>query len=74
LVANTVTMASLASLLSRYTDRPVVDCTGLTGRFDVVLESAEIPRHPIIDPVLVTFVCHRRDLFRLPSPYTSNWD
>jgi uncharacterized protein (TIGR03435 family) len=46
LVANTVTMASLASLLSRYTDRPVVDCTGLTGRFDVVLESAEIPQAP----------------------------
>jgi uncharacterized protein (TIGR03435 family) len=46
LFANTITMPTLASLLSRYVDRPVVDRTRLTGRFDVVLEAAGITPPP----------------------------
>jgi len=42
LFANTVTMASLASLISAHLDRAVIDRTGLVGRFDVELEAAEI--------------------------------
>jgi uncharacterized protein (TIGR03435 family) len=42
LVANTVTMPTLASMLSSHVDRPVIDGTGLVGRFDVQLEATEI--------------------------------
>jgi uncharacterized protein (TIGR03435 family) len=42
LFANAVTMGTLASLLSSYVDRPVVDGTGLPGRFDLQLEAIEI--------------------------------
>jgi uncharacterized protein (TIGR03435 family) len=37
LFVNTVGMATIASLLSRHVDRPVIDYTGLTGRFDMQL-------------------------------------
>lgn len=33
-----MTMASMIDWLSRFTDRPVVDQTGLTGRYDLVLD------------------------------------
>ncbi len=46
LFANTVTMASLASLLSSHLDRVVIDRTGFVGRFDVELEAAEIKAPP----------------------------
>ncbi|MBA2604807.1 MAG: TIGR03435 family protein [Acidobacteria bacterium] len=42
LFANTFTMPAIASLISRHVDRPVVDRTGLEGRFDIELEAAEI--------------------------------
>jgi uncharacterized protein (TIGR03435 family) len=42
LFANTVTMPTLASLLSQHTDRDVVDTTGLTGRYDIELESSDL--------------------------------
>jgi uncharacterized protein (TIGR03435 family) len=42
LFANTISMPTLASLLSRYVDRPVIEQTGLAGRFDVALEAKEI--------------------------------
>jgi uncharacterized protein (TIGR03435 family) len=42
LFANTIGMPTLATLLSRYVDRIVVDRTGLSGRFDVALEASEI--------------------------------
>jgi uncharacterized protein (TIGR03435 family) len=42
LFVNTVGMPTLASLLSQHVDRPVLDRTGLTGRFDVQLESSDI--------------------------------
>ena len=42
LFANTNPMAALASLLSRHVDRPVVDRTGFTGRFDIALEAKDI--------------------------------
>ena len=42
LFANTAGMPTIASLLSRHVDRPVIDRTGLTGRFDVELEASEI--------------------------------
>ena len=38
LFANTFSMPVIASLLSRYVDRPVVDATGLVGAFDIELE------------------------------------
>lgn len=50
LFANTVTMATLASLLSRHVDRPVVDGTGLQGRFDVEIEAADIKPPPNYRP------------------------
>jgi uncharacterized protein (TIGR03435 family) len=42
LFANTFTIPAIASLLSRHLDRPVIDRTGLSGRFDIELEAAEI--------------------------------
>jgi uncharacterized protein (TIGR03435 family) len=42
LFANTITMASFASLLAEHLDRDVIDATGLTGRFDIELESSDI--------------------------------
>jgi uncharacterized protein (TIGR03435 family) len=50
LFANTITMATFASLLSPHLDRPVVDRTGLPGRYDVVLEAAEIKAPPGYEP------------------------
>jgi uncharacterized protein (TIGR03435 family) len=42
LFANTMSMPAIASLLSQQLDRPVVDKTGLTGRFDMELEASDI--------------------------------
>jgi uncharacterized protein (TIGR03435 family) len=42
LFANTFTMPAIASLMSRHLDRPVIDRTGLEGRFDIELEAVEI--------------------------------
>lgn len=50
LFANTVTMPALASMLSLHLDRPVIDGTGLTGRFDVQLEASEIKAPPDYEP------------------------
>jgi uncharacterized protein (TIGR03435 family) len=50
LFANTITLATFASLLSPHLDRLVVDRTGLTGRFDVELEAAEIKAPPGYQP------------------------
>jgi len=47
LVARSVTMADLASLLTPYLDRPVIDRSGIRGAFDVDLEAVEIqPKGP----------------------------
>jgi len=40
LVGKALPLAELTSYLTRATDRPVVDKTGLTGKFDIVLEFA----------------------------------
>lgn len=50
LFANTIAMPTLATLLSQYVDRPVVDRTALSGRFDVVLEATEITAPPNYQP------------------------
>lgn len=50
LFVNTAGMATIASLLSRHVDRPVVDRTGLTGRFDVQLEASDIKAPPDYRP------------------------
>ena len=50
LFANTFTLATIASLLSRHLDRPVIDRTGLSGRFDIELEAAEIAAAPDYKP------------------------
>jgi uncharacterized protein (TIGR03435 family) len=50
LFANTVTMPALASMLSLHLDRPVIDGTGLTGRFDFQLEASEIKAPPNYEP------------------------
>ncbi|HEU5183990.1 MAG TPA: TIGR03435 family protein [Gemmatimonadaceae bacterium] len=50
LFANTVTMQTLASMLSSHLDRPVIDSTGLDGRFDIQLESADIKAAPDYRP------------------------
>ncbi len=42
LVVVALPMPAIASLLSKSVDRPVVDRTGLTGRFDLELEAVEI--------------------------------
>ena len=42
LVARSITMSDLASLLSPYLDRPVIDRSDLGGTFDVDLEAIEI--------------------------------
>jgi uncharacterized protein (TIGR03435 family) len=46
LFANTFTMPAIASLISRHVDRPVIDRTGLEGRFDIELEAVEIKATP----------------------------
>jgi uncharacterized protein (TIGR03435 family) len=43
-------MMGLASLLSRHLDRPVIDRTGLSERFDIELEAAEIKAAPDYQP------------------------
>lgn len=50
LFANTFTLPAIASFLSRFLDRPVIDRTGLTGRFDVEIEAAEIKAPPDYKP------------------------
>jgi uncharacterized protein (TIGR03435 family) len=50
LFANAVSMPTLASLLSSHVDRPVIDGTGLAGRFDVQLEAGEIKAAPDYQP------------------------
>ena len=50
LFATTATMPTLASILASYLDRPVIDSTGLVGRFDVQLEAAEIRAAPDYRP------------------------
>lgn len=50
LFASTFTMPAIASLISRHLDRPVIDRTGLDGRFDVELEAAEIKSPPDYKP------------------------
>jgi len=50
LFANTFTMPAIASLISRHVDRPVIDRTGLEGRFDIELEAAEIKPPPDYKP------------------------
>jgi uncharacterized protein (TIGR03435 family) len=42
LMARGVTMADLASLITPWVDRPVIDRTGLTGIFDVDVEGVEV--------------------------------
>jgi uncharacterized protein (TIGR03435 family) len=42
LVANAIAIPDLASILSRFVDRLVVDRTGLSGAFDVEIEAVEI--------------------------------
>ena len=50
LFANSFTIPSIASLLSRHLDRPVIDRTGLSGPFDIELEAAEIKAAPDYKP------------------------
>ena len=50
LFANTVTMGTLATLLSSHADRPVIDGTGLSGLYDVELESRDIKARPDYQP------------------------
>jgi uncharacterized protein (TIGR03435 family) len=50
LFANTVSMPTLATLIASHLDRPVIDGTGLVGRFDVQLEAAEIKAPPGYTP------------------------
>ena len=50
LFVNTFTMPAIASLLSRHLDRPVIDRTRLSGRFDIELEAAEIKAAPDYKP------------------------
>src|SRR4029453_15792095 len=48
--ANTFPMPAIASLIERHLDRPVVDATGLEGRYDVELEAQEIKAAPDYKP------------------------
>lgn len=50
LFATTVSMPTLATLISSHLDRQVIDSTGLAGRFDVELEAAEIKAPPGYSP------------------------
>ena len=50
LVADSVTMPALASLLSRTLDRPVVDRTGLPGGYAIELEAAELRAQGPVGP------------------------
>jgi uncharacterized protein (TIGR03435 family) len=50
LFVNTAGMPTIASLISKHVDRPVVDRTGLTGRFDMELEASEIKSAPDYKP------------------------
>ena len=47
-VARKLTMASLAETLARFEDRPVVDMTGATGKFDVDLDFTEEDYHAML--------------------------
>jgi uncharacterized protein (TIGR03435 family) len=42
LLASRVSMRTIADLLSTHLDRPVIDDTGLSGRFDIEVEALEI--------------------------------
>lgn len=42
IIARGITMADLASLISPWVDRPVIDRSGLTGTYDVDLEGVEV--------------------------------
>lgn len=42
LIARGISMADLASLITPWVDRPVIDRTGLTGAFDVDVEGVEV--------------------------------
>jgi len=46
--AKKVTMAALADVLSRFVDRPIVDTTGLEGRYDVVFDVAPEDYYPML--------------------------
>lgn len=46
--AKKMTMNSLAEVLTRFVDRPVLDQTGLTGEYDVVLDIAPEDYMPLI--------------------------
>lgn len=50
LVANTFSMAMIASLLSRHLDRLAIDGTGLDGLFDIELEASDIKAPPNYRP------------------------
>jgi uncharacterized protein (TIGR03435 family) len=50
LFANTFSMAAIASQIARHVDRPVIDMTGLDGRFDIELEASEIKSPPDYKP------------------------
>jgi uncharacterized protein (TIGR03435 family) len=46
--ARRVTMTALGDTLGRFLDRPIVDRTGLTGRYDVIFEVAADDYYPML--------------------------